>query len=969
MSLGGTVEVGPTDRSDPDLSAFLRDAVTGMAFVGLDGRYRMVNEAFCRMIGRSEADLIGRRPAEITHPDDRRLSEQTIRQLFDSELTTDQIQKRYVRPDGSVLVAVRTTTVVRNQEGRPVGLFTQMVDVTDTATAQEAVARSEARFRALLEHAAELTLLLDREGRITFASPACLRLLGYAPEQMQGRSAFEFLHPDELDRAYAAFAGHMGGTGSLRRVVYRLRHRDGTWRHAEMVTANLIDDPSVGALVVNARDVTEQKSYEDQLLAREQRFRALVANSWDIITVHDAEGRIQYCSPAITAQLGYTPEEMIDADPFAIMHPGDGPIAGSFRQVVENNQNGSTIQYRFPHKDGSWRWLESVMHNRLDDPAVAGVVVTTRDVTGRRRKSAQQVSIAQLSDCALKEGRLQKVLQHVVDGVGQVLEVEHCGLVRDEGGGILRVVARHGPVLMGSTYQADRDGHPRTVTAQALRDGTTVMWRCCPGSTPPPVEGIRSGASAVVSPASGPRWALSIYSRRCDAFSEDDISYLESAANVLAAAITRHQIEGELRRQALYDNLTGLPNRVLLLDRLATALRRISRRSSRVAVLFVDLDNFKLVNDTLGHSAGDVVVAAVAERINAVVRSSDTVSRFGGDEFVVVSENVDVDEAAELARRIRCALSSPIELDARSVTVTVSIGYAVTTDPGVTPDDILAEADTAMYAAKQAGKDCAALFEPQMRQKVSAHLEAVSGMRRALEKDEFRLFYQPIFDVVAGSRIGCEGLIRWQHPTEGLLGPAEFIGYAEASGLVIPMGEWVLRTGCFQSAAWRAAGAPAHVSVNVSALQILESDMVEAVRRALADSGAHPSDLSLELTENAVMSDMDRAAVVIDQLRGLGVHVGLDDFGTGHSSLSQLAGLPFDFLKIDRSFVRDYDRDRRSAAMLETIATLSRTLELQAVAEGVETEDQLEHLKHLGVHLIQGYLLGRPVPAEDLPPG
>ncbi len=968
MTVSEAVEVGVADRSGPDLTALVRDAVTGMAFVGLDGRYRMVNGAFCRMVGRPEQDLIGRRPSEVTHPDERSAAQATMDRLLGARVMADQVQKRYVRPDGSVIVAVRTTTVVRDRAGEPVGLFTQMVDVTDAAAAQEAVARSESKFRALLEHAAELTLLLDREARVTFASPACLRLLGHTPEQMEGRPAFEFIHPDELARAYTNFAGHMRGEGLPRRVAYRVMHRDGSWRHAEVIVTNLLDDPNVGALVVNVRDITDQKRYEDQLVASEQRFRALVANSWDIITVHDGTGRIQYCSPAITAQLGYSADELVGADPFAILHPDDAAIATDFRQVVAHNQNGTTIQYRFPHKDGSWRWLESAVHNRLDDPAVAGVVVTSRDISGRRRKTAQQASIAQLSDFALKGGPMEGLLQHAVDLLGGVLEIEHCAVVREEGDGTLRVVARRGQSLMGEVYEADLAGRPRTVTAQALRDRATVVWRNDSATIPAPVEGLRSGASAVISPATGPRWALSVYSRRPDAFSDDDIAYLESAANVLAAAITRNRIERELRHQALYDGLTGLPNRVLLLDRLGSALRRISRSSSGVAVLFVDLDNFKLVNDTLGHSAGDIVVSAVAERIDRAVRSSDTVARFGGDEFVVVSEGVDAADASDLARRIRSALSSPIDLGDRSVTITASIGYALTSDPALSADDILAEADTAMYAAKQAGKDCAAMFEPRMRESASAELEAVSGMRRALERGEFRLHYQPIIDVLAGTRIGCEALLRWQHPTEGLLGPAEFIGYAEASGLVIPLGEWVLRSACFQSAGWRAAGLPAHVSVNVSGLQILESDLVDSVRRALDDSGAHPSDLSLELTENAVMSDLARAASVIDRLGALGVHVGMDDFGTGHSSLSQLAGLPFDFVKIDRSFVRDYDRDRRSAAMLETIASLTRTLDLRAVAEGVETEEQLEHLKKLGIHLIQGFLLGRPVPAEDLPP-
>jgi predicted signal transduction protein with EAL and GGDEF domain len=364
--------------------------------------------------------------------------------------------------------------------------------------------------------------------------------------------------------------------------------------------------------------------------------------------------------------------------------------------------------------------------------------------------------------------------------------------------------------------------------------------------------------------------------------------------------------------------------------------------------------------------AGDRVVSAVAGRIQDVVRPTDTVARFGGDEFVVVCDQTDETAAAEVARRVRTALAAPILLDDRPIVVTASVGIAVTTDPAMTADDLLARADTAMYAAKQAGKDRSAVFDTGMRRKVNERLDTATGLRRALADGELRLHYQPVVTVSTGAVIGAEALLRWQHPTEGLLGPDRFIGYAETTGLIVPIGAWVFETACRQSATWQAEGRPAVMSINVSGRQLARPDIIEVVADALKASGVHPGNIVLEVTESAVLSDLDRAARVMTELRQLGVHLGMDDFGTGYSSLSYLANLPFDVVKIDRAFITGFGHDRRTAAMLETIAALCRSLDLRAVAEGVETEAQLAEVRRLGIPYVQGFLFGPAAPAEEM---
>ncbi len=961
VSTGGSVVPG---------HAF-HDAVTGMAICDLEGRYQLVNPALCRMLGRSEPELIGLLAVDLTHPDDRSDSQAAFETLAAGAAATDQHRKRYLRPDGSSVVVVRTLTVLRDAAGAPTSCLVQVLDVTEAAAAEEALHRSERRSRALLAQASELTVLVDRESRIVYASPASERLMGHLPSDLEGRSVFDFLHSEEIERAGMMFATHLAQALPPTPVGYRLLHRDGSWRLTAMVVTNLLDDPDVAALVVNVRDVTEERAYQDQVEASERRLRSLVAHSWDVITLHGRDGRYLYVSPAVTGLLGYAPEELVGADPSAHVHPDDAGTARAFGAAAAGGEIGTVVQYRFRHRDGSWRWLESTAHDRFEDPAIGGMVVTSRDITARRRRAAQQDAVAALSGDALRGGAIDDLFARAVELVAGVLDVEHCAILQVDGDGRLAVAARVGPPLLVDPYEPERDGRPVTMPAAALRDRASIVW----GADDTPAEldpafarrGLRSGAATVIVDKSEPFGVLTVRSTAAGGFSRADLSFLEVTANVLGATIGRHRVEGELRRRALHDDLTGLPNRVALLDRLTAALARLARQRAHVAVLFVDTDDFKIVNDTLGHVAGDHVVGVVAGRILAVLRGVDTVSRFGGDEFVVLCEHTDAATASAVAERIRLTVAEPIQVDGHGVVVTASIGIAVTDDPSLTAHDLLAQADTAMYAAKGEGKDRSVIFDVAMRRLVTERFDTDAGLRRALAAGELRLHFQPVVRTATGEIVGSEALLRWEHPSEGLLGPDRIIGHAEASGLIVPIGRWVLEHACRQVAAWQASGLTSSVAVNVSARQLAQPDIVDTVAGVLQVTGAHPYQVNLEVTESAVMADLDRAARVIDELRALGLRVGMDDFGTGASSLSYLANLSFDFVKVDRSFITAFDRDRRAAALLETIATLCRALDLDAIAEGIETTGQLDRVRTLGIELGQGYLFGRPVPACEFP--
>jgi diguanylate cyclase (GGDEF)-like protein/PAS domain S-box-containing protein len=429
----------------------------------------------------------------------------------------------------------------------------------------------------------------------------------------------------------------------------------------------------------------------------------------------------------------------------------------------------------------------------------------------------------------------------------------------------------------------------------------------------------------------------------------------------------RREIEEQLVQQALHDRLTGLPNRALFVDRLGQALEALPRMHGALAVLFIDLDRFKVINDSLGHEAGDAVLSELARRLTAAMRPGDTVARFGGDEFVVLCEGLDHPaEAVVIAQRLHQDLSLPVSFQGSELVVTVSTGIAMTTSEGTLPSDLLRDADAAMYRAKQDGRARSVVFADAMRAQALGRLDTEMELRRALGDGDLRLLYQPLVELDRGEVVGAEALVRWQHATRGLIGPNEFITIAEETGLVVPLGEWVLEEACRQLACWQRQGRNLSMAVNLSGLQIVQPDFAQQVAAILQRTGVDSSALTLEITESVLMRDAEETMEVLRALKQLGVQLSVDDFGTGYSSLSYLKRFPVDVLKIDRSFVDGLADDPDDVAIVQAILALAASLGMSVVAEGVETRAQLEVLKGLGCTRAQGFAFSRPVAAADL---
>jgi diguanylate cyclase (GGDEF)-like protein len=537
-----------------------------------------------------------------------------------------------------------------------------------------------------------------------------------------------------------------------------------------------------------------------------------------------------------------------------------------------------------------------------------------RDRAGRdalETRAHQQAAVAELGQRALGGLATEALLQEAADLVSRVLEVDRAGVLA------------------------------------LLND-------------------VGSGAVLVAPGESPPAGFLDIEALAPQALGATDIAFLTSVSNVLVAAIGRRQAETELAHQALHDPLTGLPNRALLMDRLDQAAARALRQPVPLTVLFLDLDRFKVVNDGLGHSAGDELLRVVAHRLVEAVRPGDTVARFGGDEFVILCETLPGEEAAvALARRVADTLSHPVTIAGRDVAITASIGIVVADDAALTsPEELLRDADTAMYQAKERGRSRHEVFDAPARKRVMDRLDTEVALHRALERDEFRIWYQPEVALDDGRIVGLEALLRWEHPEWGVQLPGQFLQLAEETGLILPIGEWALEEACRQAVAVRAARpelSSVVVWVNLSARQLTQPDLVAVIARVLADTGTDPALLGLEITETVLMEDLEALGETLGRLRDLGVRLAIDDFGTGFSSLSWLRQFPVDVLKVDRSFVAGVIGTDGDHAIVDAVVGLARSLEMVAVAEGVETRAQAAALRALGCDVAQGFYFCRPM--------
>lgn len=649
------------------------------------------------------------------------------------------------------------------------------------------------------------------------------------------------------------------------------------------------------------------------------------------VLISDAHRVTRYVNPALEALTGYSADEMVGKSCRMLQGLNtDVVVLDALKRTLNDGKSfhGELLNYR---KDGTPFWNELSIEPVFDEEGVLRQYVgVQRDVTVRRAAQAEQRLAASVF-AQLSEGVL------VTDAQRRIV-----------------MVNRAFTDITGYTETEALGQNPRMLSSgRQDKEFYTAMW-----------ESIDSTGS----------WQGEVWNRRKDGTVYPQwlsISHaLDEAGHhthyiACLRDITRHkQAEDSIRSLAHYDPLTGLPNRALLADRAEQALQRARRAQEPLALLFIDLDHFKIVNDSLGHRIGDHLLAAVAQRWRTSMRAQDTLARIGGDEFVVLLPQTELAGAAEFANKLISSASQAFHIASHELTVTPSIGIALFPEHGADFDSLSQRADAAMYRAKANGRNGYSVFSSDLQVQSARTLVIENALRRALERDQMQLHFQPQQSLVDGRIVGAEALLRWHHPDLGWVSPAEFIPLAESNGLIVPLGEWVLRTALRQLRDWRNAGLPPLVmAVNISVVQFRQRDLPELVERLLAEHGVEPHWLELELTEGVASDDPLGAIAMMTRLRGCGVRLSIDDFGTGYSSLSYLKRFKVNKLKIDQSFVRGLTEEPEDQAIVSAIIALARSLGMETIAEGVETAAQRERLSQQGCDEMQGYWFSRPLQA------
>ena len=609
--------------------------------------------------------------------------------------------------------------------------------------------------------------------------------------------------------------------------------------------------------------------------------------------------------------------------------------------------------------------------------------VLQRMAASLHRRTVVAEAVAELGQQALRATEPDDLLERALRVAVDLMDTDYGTALRRLPDGRVRVAAELGPDAMtaGTILELAKSG---SYALHILNSGQPLAssdLRRDPRITAPgPLldRGVVSGIAAPVPGADGSLGVLAVHSRRRRTFTNAEVAVVQTLANVVATAWEQAANREQLHHQSLHDPLTGLPNRGLFLDRLKQALVRRERWDARsmdnVTVMLLDLDGFKSVNDTYGHAAGDEVLRAVAQRFSAAIRPEDTVARFGGDEFAVLCGQVpDETMAITLGQRILNAAAAPLATPWATVTIGASLGITMvewSARRDVTIEALLAEADAALYRAKERGRGRLEVFNEDVKAQAQAQLDLETELQHAIDNGELTLHYQPIRSTSDQHLLGVEALVRWNHPERGMLSPDHFLPLAERTGLIVPLGEWVLRTACDEIANWqrrepRPPGEAVHVAVNVSARQLEDPSLPEQIRSIIGEAAIVDGTLMLELTETALLDGGDEALSALTQLRAAGAQLSLDDFGTGYSSLVHLARFPISALKIDRSFIAGLGHDHKSAAIVSAVIALGNQLDVNVIAEGVETSHQLQTLRRMNCYAVQGFLLDQPHP---LPP-
>jgi diguanylate cyclase (GGDEF)-like protein/PAS domain S-box-containing protein len=816
------------------------------------------------------------------------------------------------------------------------GVFLLIKDITDSHQLPEA-RRNEKKFYQLAETVPVATFIYQ-DKQFVYVNSAMETLTGYSKTTLSAMNCWQVIHPDFHQKIKKSLQ-HKKNTQQpvTWRGEIKMLTQTGEERWVDFTVKLIKFDRKVG-LLGTAFDLSDRKKMEQTIKGSEERYRHLIELSPAAIFVHK-KGKLVFVNPTALKLLGTRNSKLVIGQPLQKFWLEDYKplIQAQFKQASQNNGILDPVEHQLTRVDGDRIQMASTFTPVIYEGEPA-IMTTGIDIT--ERKQAEQ---------ALRESeaRYKQLLGSVTDYIYTV-KVKHGKAIATEHGHGCIAVTGYTP----EEYQADpqlwyeivysEDLEPvRNQTAQILTEGKAE-----------PLE------HRIIHKNGELRWVRNTPVVRKDAHGQ-----IVSYDGLISDITERKHAEEKVNYQAFHDLLTGLPNRALYNQRLLEALTKAQHQGHHLAVMFLDLDRFKTINDTLGHAIGDLLLQQVAQRICHCLRQHDILSRWGGDEFTLLLPQIHTpDDAVHVAQRIIAALKPVFDLDGHPLHITTSIGMAVYPQNGQDMETLLGNADVALYQAKEQ-RSTYRMYSATMNSQASELLTLQNSLHAALERGEIQVHYQPQVNVKTRKIVGMEALVRWQHPEFGLVPPSRFIPLAEETGLIVEIGEWVLRNACEQNQSWLQAGfSPIRMGVNLSARQFQEANLVERVGEILAITGLPADLLELEITETIAMQNVEWTGKVLGQLQSLGVHLSMDDFGTGYSSLSYLQKFPFHSLKVDRSFVRDISIDEQDRAIAQAVIALGRALNLRVIAEGVETVEQLEVLRGMHCEDMQGFLFSPPIP-------
>ncbi|MBK4738886.1 PAS domain S-box protein [Noviherbaspirillum pedocola] len=1052
-------------ESEAQLSAIFSRAAVGLSELSLDGRFLRVNDTLCEMLGRSREDLLGVPAAEVTHQED---LPNTVAALQRVAITGERtsLDKRYLRPDGSVVYANSALTLLHDERGNPRSFLAVTVDLTERRSAEEALRESEEHFRYTVELNPQITWTADPRGSI-IASPQ--RWIDWTGSSALGDGWRRSVHPEDLPMVEAAWKASLD-SGQPPDIEFRLRMRGG---HYRWVRARAYPRRDAGGRIVrwygNIEDIHDRRLAEEALRYSEElhRFAAEAGHigNWDL----DIASGALMLAPQMAALLGYPAEHMVL--PAAqwkslVLHEDRGALDAAIRIAVKNAERVD-IEYRVRHRDGTIRWLYSRgAAVRSDGGSVIRLRGAALDITERKAADAAlraseeryRVLIELNPDAVLVDAGERIVYANPAalrilgatstdELIGRAptsfIEPRCRAAVRaslDQAsrhgvipplseqrwhrldGSVIDVQLSLGPVYWEgaqATQMLLRDISERKRTEDALRISNERLKLVIEGSG----EGIwdwdiadnryvfsgrlkrllgwdavepRDGGKALrraIHPDDQMRvWsALRAYmegrasSYACEfrirtqnrgwrwmqsrgiIVARDADGKPQLMTGTMADISGKKEAEEQIWRHANFDGLTGLPNRRLFRDRLDQEVRKAARHAHRIALLFIDLDRFKQVNDLLGHDAGDMLLAQASQRLKSCVRDSDTVARLGGDEFtVILTELESFDHVEQVCQKILETLETPFNIGKEVAYMSGSVGVTIYPDDAMRSDELIRKADQAMYAAKHAGKNRFSYFTQAMDEKAHLRLRLASELRGALSAGQLEVRYQPVVELASQRIVKAEALLRWHHPRLGLVEPASFIPLAEETGMINQIGNWVFKQAADCCKVWSThLGEPFQIGVNKSPIQFLSPKEESDWRAHLEELGLPGSSISIEITEGLLLHASSSVNNRLLEYRDAGIQVAIDDFGTGYSSMAYLKKFDIDYLKIDQSFVRDMDTDPGDRTIAESIIVMAHKLGLKVIAEGIETEAQRRLLVEAGCDYGQGFLFAKALTSAD----